>query len=104
MRSDALVGLQHAVLGFGSTTYETFQNVPRLTDKFLGECGSRRLVQRAEIDEHDTNPGEEVEYKRWGEDVFKALQNLPKVRRESPGMPAGVMTTNFRSVFSPGTR
>ena len=86
MRSDALVGMQHAVLGFGSTTYETFQNVPRLTDKFLGECGSRRIAQRAEIDEHDPNPGEEAEYKRWGEDVFKALQNLPKVRCASPAV------------------
>jgi len=78
MRSDALVGMQHAVLGFGSTTYPTFQNVPRLMDKCLGECGSRRLVQRAEIDEHDENPGEEAEYKRWGEEVFAALQALPK--------------------------
>jgi len=78
MKSDALTGLQHAVLGFGSTTYTTFQNTPRLTDKFLGECGSRRLVMRAEIDEHDPNPGEEAEYKRWGEDVFSALQALPR--------------------------
>lgn len=78
MRSDALVGMQHAVLGFGSSTYPTFQNVPRLTDRYLGECGSRRLAQRAEIDEHDDNPGEEKEYFRWGEDVFKALQALPK--------------------------
>ena len=45
MNSDALVGVHHAVLGFGSTTYTTFQNIPRLTDKFLGDCGSRRLVQ-----------------------------------------------------------
>ena len=77
MKSDALTGMQHAVIGFGSSTYTTFQNVPRLTDKFLGDCGSRRMVMRAEIDEHDPNPGEEVEYKRWGEDVFAALQALP---------------------------
>lgn len=78
MNSDALVGMQHAVLGFGSTTYPTFQNIPRLTDKCLGKCGSRRLAKRAEIDEHDENPGEEAEYKRWGEEVFEALQALPK--------------------------
>ena len=51
--------------------------MPRLTDKFLGECGSRRFAQRAEIDEHDDNPGEEDEYKRWGEEVYAALQSLP---------------------------
>jgi len=77
MGSDGLKGMQHAVLGFGSTTYTTFQNVPRLTDKFLGECGSRRLAQRAEIDEHDPNTGEEAAYKQWGEDVFNALQSAP---------------------------
>ena len=80
MNSDALTGVQHAVLGFGSSTYTTFQNVPRLTDKFLGECGSRRLAMRAEIDEHDPNPGEEAAYLKWGEDVFAALQKLPPVR------------------------
>ena len=53
MKSTALVGVQHAVLGYGSTTYTTFQNIPRLTDKFLGDCGSRRMTMRAEIDEHD---------------------------------------------------
>ena len=127
MKSDALKGIHHAVLGFGSTTCAqrpppksssstpvatslafllhrfavtaahmpahalaparrrlstsradtTFQNVPRLTDKFLGECGSRRLAMRAEIDEHDDNPGEEAEYYRWGKEVFEALQALP---------------------------
>ena len=40
-----LEGMQHAVLGQGSTVYqETFQNMPRLTDRYLGECGSRRAV------------------------------------------------------------
>jgi sulfite reductase alpha subunit-like flavoprotein len=73
MRSDALTGLQHAVLGFGSTTYPTFQNIPRLSDKMLGECGSRRLVRRAEIDEHDTDePPKDL--LRWSADVFTALQ------------------------------
>ena len=47
--SQKLLGLQHAVLGCGSTVYETFQNCPRLHDKCLGENGSRRLAQRAEL-------------------------------------------------------
>ena len=80
MNSDALVGVHHAVLGFGSTTYTTFQNVPRLTDKFVGECGSRRLAMRAEVDEHDPNPGEEACYLKWGEEVYAALQSLPSTR------------------------
>ena len=29
--------------------YDTFQNVPRLTDKMLGECGSRRIAQRCKL-------------------------------------------------------
>ena len=28
-----LAGMPHAVIGFGASVYETFQNVPRLTDK-----------------------------------------------------------------------
>ena len=48
-----LAGVQHAVLGYGSSEFETFQNCPRLTDKYLGECGSRRSVQRTEIDQLD---------------------------------------------------
>ena len=43
-----LAGVLHAVLGYGSSEFETFQNCPRLTDKYLGECGSRRCVQRSE--------------------------------------------------------
>ena len=74
MKSDALTGLQHAVLGYGSTTYTTFQNIPRLTDKFLGDCGSRRLVQRVEIDEHDET---DTKYKQFGEAVLAQLEALP---------------------------
>ena len=48
-----LAGVLHAVLGYGSSEFETFQNCPRLTDKYLGECGSRRCVQRTEIDQLD---------------------------------------------------
>eukprot|EP00966_Prymnesium_polylepis_P274721 6347087-Prymnesium_polylepis.3 len=51
-----LAGMQHAVLGFGSSIYDTFQNCPRLIDRYLGESGSRRMVMRAELDEcHDSN-------------------------------------------------
>lgn len=52
-----LAGLQHAVLGEGSSVYqETFQNCPRLTDKYLEECGSRRFLAR-----HETDVGGEEE-------------------------------------------
>ena len=50
---EPLKGCQHAVLGFGSSMYDTFMNCPRLCDKYLGDCGSRRMVQRAELDEVD---------------------------------------------------
>merc|ERR1711924_320531 len=46
-----LAGMQHAVIGYGASVYETFQNTPRLADKLLGECGSRRLATRCELDE-----------------------------------------------------
>ncbi len=46
-----LRGLQHAVLGEGNSKYRnTFQNCPRLTDKYLEACGSRRFVPRHETD------------------------------------------------------
>ena len=36
-----LRGLVHGVLGEGSSVYQdTFQNCPRLSDKYLGECRS----------------------------------------------------------------
>ena len=39
--STPLAGLQHAVLGEGDSVYtDTFQNNPRLSDKYMGECGS----------------------------------------------------------------
>jgi len=34
------------------------------------------MVERAEIDENDPD-GEEVQYNRWGEEVFQVLQALP---------------------------
>lgn len=46
-----LAGMQHAVLGEGSSVYaETFQNCPRLSDKYLEACGSRRFLARHETD------------------------------------------------------
>ena len=52
-----LSGMQHAVLGEGSSVYsDTFQNCPRLTDKYLEACGSRRFVTR-----HETDVGGEEE-------------------------------------------
>ena len=73
-----LHGMQHAVFGCGSTFYETFQNCPRMHDKFLGECGSRRLAMRAELDDiHELEHIEQPHYLRWTEEVFNALQSLP---------------------------
>jgi len=74
--SPPLKGLQHAVLGFGDSSYETFMNCPRLTDKFLEECGSRRIHKRFEIDasEQDTRALEE----QWKEGVWQALQSRPE--------------------------
>ena len=75
-----LAGIHHAILGEGSSVYEvTFQNVPRLTDQYLGSCGSRRLVMRQEIDEAaygdaDTQRKDRIAFK---ESVFEALQALP---------------------------
>lgn len=56
-----LVGMQHAVLGFGASVYPTFQNCPRLTDKLLGELGSRRLARRVELDEDDEMTAAELD-------------------------------------------
>ena len=73
-----LEGMQHTVLGCGSTVYETFMNCPRLHDKYLGICGSRRLVMRAELDDsHELPHAEQPEYLRWVEEVFEALTQLP---------------------------
>ena len=68
-----LKGLQHAVLGFGSTAYETFQNCPRLTDRLFEECGSRRFLERVEIDELDDDEASQI--KAFEDGVFKFLQN-----------------------------
>ena len=79
--SRPLVGVQHCVLGQGSTVYqETFQNMPRLTDRYLGECGSRRFVMRQEVDAAHYIEGDQhlMDRNHWKEAVFEALQSLPK--------------------------
>merc|ERR1712032_1483277 len=72
-------GMQHAVLGFGGASYDTFQNCPRLTDKMLEECGSRRFHKRAEIDSEAWQEGEpermEKLEKDWKDEVFSKLQS-----------------------------
>lgn len=76
--SKPLAGLQHAVLGYGASVYETFQNTPRLTDKLLGECGSRRLAQRQEHDEEYDEAQNAVKLNAFYEDVLAALKSLPE--------------------------
>jgi len=66
-----LKGMQHAVLGFGSTLYETFQNCPRISDKLLGEAGSRRCLERVEIDEMGEDNEKTIE--KWSSEVVAAL-------------------------------
>jgi len=63
-----LEGIQHAVLGFGSTIYETYQNCPRLTDKYLGEAGSRRCLERVEVDEMEEIEGQ---VNTWAKEIVK---------------------------------
>ena len=53
-----LTGCGFAVLGFGCSHFDTFQNCPRLTDKLLGQLGASRRVQRAEVDEIDADAGD----------------------------------------------
>lgn len=75
-----LAGMQHAVLGQGSTVYqETFQNVPRLTDRYLGECGSRRFAMRQEVDAAHYIEGDQhvVDRNHFRDTAFAALQSLP---------------------------
>mmetsp|Transcript_159169 Transcript_159169/g.296682 ORF Transcript_159169/g.296682 Transcript_159169/m.296682 type:complete len:234 (-) Transcript_159169:417-1118(-) len=76
-----LAGLQHAVMGFGDSSYETYQNCPRLTDKLLEECGSRRLHKRHEIDTGAWEDGMVEKMaereKAWQDSVFKTLQSNP---------------------------
>lgn len=65
-----LQGLQHCILGCGSTVYYTFQNVPRIADKLLEQAGSRRCLKRVEIDEVEDFEDNKKLIKKWGDDVF----------------------------------
>jgi len=69
---DKLKGIEHSVLGFGSTSYETFMNCPRLTDRALGLAGSRRCLMRAEVDEMAEDPDEEKD--KWVANMTKVLK------------------------------
>lgn len=76
-----LKGMQHAVLGIGSTSYETFQNCPRHVDKYLGECGSRRFRERLEWDEmeHDDKDAH-----AWGEATYEDMVKSTGKAGEDP--------------------
>lgn len=80
-----LAGMQHAVLGFGDSTYETFMNCPRLVDKLMEECGSRRLHQRFEIDAGNWSDEMAAYEKQWMDKVFDVLQSEPKASDASVG-------------------
>lgn len=66
----SLQGMQHAVLGIGSTCYETFQNCPRHVDKYLGEAGSRRFQKRFEWDEMEHSDSDVFD---WAEDTMNLI-------------------------------
>ena len=69
-----LAGMEHCVLGFGSTDYPTFQNCPRLTDRLLEEAGARRFLQRVEVDDNEKEAVIRGKVKAWEEKVFDFLQ------------------------------
>mmetsp|Transcript_22559 Transcript_22559/g.70719 ORF Transcript_22559/g.70719 Transcript_22559/m.70719 type:complete len:225 (+) Transcript_22559:215-889(+) len=69
---EPLKGVGHAVLGFGCSHFDTFQNCPRLTDKLLGELGSTRVAPRAEVDEIDQEGGDAAKAK-WSDAVYAVL-------------------------------
>lgn len=50
-RQPPLKGLQHCVIGYGQSVYATFQSCPRYVDQLLEKLGSRRMLQRVELDE-----------------------------------------------------
>jgi sulfite reductase alpha subunit-like flavoprotein len=65
-----LYGIQHAVLGVGNTQYDTFQNIPRHVDKYLGECGSRRCKQRFEWDEMENSQKDVL---NWSQEMIDII-------------------------------
>lgn len=65
-----LYGLQHAVLGVGDSQYETFQNIPRHIDMYLGACGSRRCKQRLEWDVGESS---EKDIQTWAQEMIRVI-------------------------------
>ena len=76
-----LKGLQHAVLGIGSTCYETFQNCPRHVDKYLGESGSRRCKERFEWDEMEHVDSDVYE---WGDAIVEVMKECAGKADQDP--------------------
>jgi len=67
-RQPPLKGLQHCVVGYGQSVYPTFMSCPRYTDQLLEKLGSRRMVERVEIDEGPDDtilPGQEDELEHF---------------------------------------
>jgi hypothetical protein len=103
-----LSGVQHAVLGLGTSTAS--YNVPRLVDKYLGECGSRRCVMRSEVGHTPTTAAaaalavasvrDRAVRDAFIEAVFEALQALPS--RAAP--PVSDWTAARRSDSEPTGR
>lgn len=80
--TNTLSGLEHSVLGFGSTAYYTFQNVPRLCDRLLGESGSRRFLMRAEVDEMDDLQDNNAKIQAWSDAVLKHCKETTDKKKE----------------------
>lgn len=68
-----LTGCGFAVLGFGCSHFDTFQNCPRIADKLLGELDAIRAVQREELDVTDEDHSKKAKV-RWGDAVLNVLQ------------------------------
>lgn len=76
-----LYGIQHAVLGIGNTQYDTFQNIPRHVDRYLGMCGSRRCKVRHEWDEMESGEKDVV---GWAEEVIELLREAKEGDSKTP--------------------
>ncbi|CAK0837744.1 unnamed protein product [Prorocentrum cordatum] len=86
-------GVQHAVLGFGDSSYETFQNCPRLSDKLLEGCGSRRVHTRLEVDasaswsaDAEESAAAQRAEEEWKDSVYEAIKASP-IASDPPAAP-----------------
>ncbi|CAK0837742.1 unnamed protein product [Prorocentrum cordatum] len=91
--SPPLRGVQHAVLGFGDSSYETFQNCPRLSDKLLEGCGSRRVHTRLEVDasaswsaDAEESAAAQRAEEEWKDSVYEAIKASP-IASDPPAAP-----------------